>query len=280
MYRLAPIDYRTNSSLKNRRFTVGVFGLDGNIYVSFPVFSEKKDKAVQIDKILYQENTGFQNVLIVKTVETDESGEPFFDLYLLLDGGLQFAQSDYTIYDHLSFRFASHRTEKRILVLGGGDCNIANSILKERKYLDVTVVDLDSKLVELCKKHFPKREAADNKIEITCEDALVFLENSSQDSNMLWDAIICDLTDVPINSQGQIGYRSFYESLIPLCKKSLSPKGWISIQAGPPRVCPARFDTRLFLEELLKRYFPIVFSVWDFIPSYGEDWAFVYGLNK
>lgn len=206
----------------------------------------------------------FQNVKIIDTQE--------FGRALLIDGVMQGSETDHSLYDSELLRNLSSEDE-RVLILGGGDGFIADTILTKHPGIkEIHVVDIDHDVVFNCNKYFKRSKNYIKKVNFLIEDAVRFLEDLDNDTK--YSAIIFDLTEIPIVTDDG-GTKSFFEKLFVLAAPHVSEDGWISIQAGTPTVSSDYFDLSDYLTKLIAEKYPIFEKISKFIPCFGEEASFI-----
>ena len=101
-------------------------------------------QAERITSVLCEGQTPFQHVMII-------DGE-CFGRALILDGKTQSTELDEFVYHEglVHPAMVSHRNPKNVLIVGGGEGATAREVLKYRDVEEVTMVDIDKKLVEVC----------------------------------------------------------------------------------------------------------------------------------
>ncbi|MBD3210391.1 methyltransferase domain-containing protein [Candidatus Micrarchaeota archaeon] len=139
-------------------------------------------------EVVVSEKSDYQEIDIVRTADGNKA--------LILDGTIQFYTADEFIYHEMVVHlpFVHHPKPERILVLGGGDGFLAREALKYRSAKEITIVDLDERVVELCKKHFAEETSQsfqDPRVKIISDDAMKFAEYCKDK----YDVIIMDLVD-------------------------------------------------------------------------------------
>ena len=50
----------------------------------------------------------------------------------------------------------AHGSAKNVLIIGGGDCGIAEEVLKHKALKSVVQVEIDESVIEFSKEHFPE----------------------------------------------------------------------------------------------------------------------------
>ena len=141
-----------------------------------------------ITRTVHHENTEFQEVGIVESAT--------YGKILVLDGDMQSSQKDEFIYHESLVQPAmmSHPNPEKVLILGGGEGATLREALRSKTVKKVVMVDIDKRLVEICKEFLPEYSCGafeDPRAEVVITDALHWLENS----NEKFDVIIGDLTD-------------------------------------------------------------------------------------
>ena len=122
----------------------------------------------------------------------------------------------------------AHGKAEDVLIVGGGDCGIAEEVLKHSTVKRLTQVEIDPAVIEFAKEHFPeftKPVFADKRFESVIDDGAKYVART----NRRFDAIIVDSTD-PIGP-GKILFGSkFYAG----CKRCMKPGGVLVTQNGVP----------------------------------------------
>ena len=94
------------------------------------VFNETLYPGVQVsygcDRILYQEKTEHQDLVLFSN--------PVFGKILMLDGVTQVTTADKFIYHEMMSHvpIIAHGAARNVLIVGGGDCGLAEEVLKHR----------------------------------------------------------------------------------------------------------------------------------------------------
>jgi len=174
----------------------------------------------EVKNVLYEGTTNFQ---AIKIVETTHHGK-----LLILDGIFMFTEKDEFIYHEMlnHVPLCCIENPKKVLVIGGGDGGSVREILKHNVE-EVTLVEIDGMVVDLCKKYIPSvsRKLEDPRVKVVIDDGIKFVKNNSNK----YDVIIVDSTD-PIGPSIGLFEKSFYDSL----SKCLSDNGIMIFQAECP----------------------------------------------
>ena len=80
----------------------------------------------QVDKVLYEMQTEHQHLVLFE--------HPFFGKMLMLDGATQITKRDEFIYQEMMSHVPlfAHGKAREVLIIGGGDCGIAEEVLKHK----------------------------------------------------------------------------------------------------------------------------------------------------
>lgn len=218
------------------------------------------------DPIILMEDTKYQHIVLTK-----EQG----DLRLYLDGQLQFSSSDeYRYHETLvHIPMSAVKKHEKILVLGGGDGLALREIEKYEDVKEITLVDLDPRIIELAKTNpqlsqLNKHSFKNSKVTVINKDAFDFIENVDG----FYDVIIVDLPDPNNESLNKLYTLEFYS----LLRNHLSPDGAMMVQSTSPV-----FATEVYWT-IDKTISETGLSTDNFhldIPSFG-NWGFVLASRK
>jgi spermidine synthase len=181
----------------------------------------------QVDKVLYEQQTEHQHLVLFE--------QPFFGKMLMLDGATQITKKDEFIYQEMMSHVPlfAHGNAREVLIIGGGDCGIAEEVLKHKTVKRLTQVEIDPAVVEFAKEHFPeftKPVFADKRFESVIGDGMKYVARTER----RFDVIIVDSTD----PQGP-GKVLFSTKFYTACKRCLNKGGVIVTQNGVPIFQPA-----------------------------------------
>src|SRR5262245_61341340 len=122
----------------------------------------------------------------------------------------------------------AHGRAKEVLIVGGGDCGIAEEVLKHKSVKRLTQVEIDPAVIEFSKEHFPeftKPGFADKRFESVIDDGMKYVARTDR----RFDVIIVDSTD----PQGP-GKILFSEKFYSACKRCMAKGGVMVTQNGVP----------------------------------------------
>lgn len=225
-------------------------------------------RSIKVDQIYYEGRTKFQLVQIFKN---EVLGKVLF-----LDKKIQSAQIDECVYHESLVHpvLLTHPNPERVLVIGGGEGATLREVLRHNSVRTATMVDIDKRLVELCRKYLPEWSDgawADPRSKIIFRDAMRYIEGSSKK----FDVVISDLTE-PIAKGPSVLLFSldFFEKVSRILKED----GLFVLQAGSTD----RFDHRFYVScaRTLEQIFPIVRPYRTFMFSFGCPWGFILASHK
>jgi spermidine synthase len=173
-------------------------------------------------RVIYEAHTEHQHLVLFE--------HPFFGKILMLDGATQVTTADEFVYHEMMTHvpILGHGNAREVLIVGGGDCGIAEEVLKHTSVKRLTQVEIDPKVVEFAKEHFPeftKPVFADKRFESVIDDGAKYVAKTDR----RFDAIIVDSTD----PQGP-GKVLFSEKFYSNCRRCLNKGGVLVTQNGVP----------------------------------------------
>lgn len=226
------------------------------------------------------------HVVLYLVILSDQTFSP--PQTLVTDGKTQSAQFDEFAY-HESLvhpgllKVSSQTGDKKLTVFigGGGELATARECLRHTAVERIVMVDLDERVIELCKEHLPEwggKEVAENpRLELIVGDAFKYL----QETKDVYDVIIMDISDPIEAGPGVMLYtKEFYEHAQSLLAK---PHGIFVTQAGLAESIPAEVvkkdgvDLSCFppIYNTMKQAFPAVLPYTLHVPSYSSDWGYI-----
>jgi spermidine synthase len=154
----------------------------------------------------------------------------FFGKVLMLDGATQVTSKDEFVYHEMMTHvpILSHGNAKEVLIVGGGDCGIAEEVLKHKSVKRLTQVEIDASVVAFAKEHFPeftKPVLADKRFDLIIDDGMKYVARTDR----RFDVIIVDSTD----PQGP-GKVLFSQKFYTACKRCMAKGGVLVTQNGVP----------------------------------------------
>jgi len=212
-------------------------------------------QSMEITKVLADEQSRFQHIRIFDTVANGR--------VMTLDDIVQITSRDESAYaDMLThLPMLEHGKVERVMIVGGGDLSIADEALKHKNVKEVVLVDIDDRVIELCRKHFGEINAKafkDKRMTIEAADAFEYLGRKS--SKNRFDLIIADRPD-PVGPGKALFGETFYDRV----KGALKKGGYATFQTGVPFYQPWEITEAL---EELARFFPRSGLYLSVVPTY------------
>jgi spermidine synthase len=176
----------------------------------------------EIAGTLFHSKTEFQELTIF---ETEKLGR-----VLVLDGAVQTTERDEFYYHEMIIHPAllAHGEVKRVLIIGGGDGGALREALKHPGIEQVTQVEIDPSVTELCREHMPRLSDGafdDPRARLIFTDGVKFVADTDEQ----FDVMVVDSTD-PVGPAIQLFEDPFYRN----CRRVLGPRGILVRQAGVP----------------------------------------------
>ncbi len=173
-------------------------------------------------KVLYEQRGKHQHLALIENEA--------FGRVLLLDDVVQVTSKDEFIYHEMMAHvpLLAHGGVREVLIVGGGDCGMAEEVLKHRGIARLTQVEIDASVVEFSKEFFSDFNApvfADERFDLVIADGMAFVH----DTERRFDVILIDSTD-PIGPGEVLFSAEFYAG----CKRCLKPGGVLVTQNGVP----------------------------------------------
>ncbi|CAB9503981.1 Polyamine aminopropyltransferase [Seminavis robusta] len=232
---------------------------------------------MDLNKILFTSESEFQQIDVVET---------FFGKTLVTDGKTQSSQMDEFAYHeslvHPSMlRSALSGTPpKTVFIGGGGELATAREVLRHKSIERCVMVDIDGKVIEVCKKFLAEwggeTVTSDKRFELVVGDAHKWMMETQE----TFDVIIMDISDPIEAGPGIMLYtKEFYEHAL----TRLNPNGVFVTQSGTADAVPAKHqgagetDTSCYgpINNTLRTVFDCVVPYSTNIPSFGGDWGFI-----
>ena len=179
-------------------------------------------QTLEISKELYRGKSDLQEILVFENRN--------FGRVLAIDNIIQTTEADEAFYHEMIVHvpLLAHGKAQRVLVIGGGDGGAIREVLRHPEVKSVTMVEIDGKVVELCKEYLPSLSQGafkDPRVQLLIQDGVQFVKNTHEK----FDVIICDSTD-PVGPGKALFTREFYKN----CKNILNKDGVLVTQNGVP----------------------------------------------
>jgi spermidine synthase len=176
----------------------------------------------KVERVLYEMKTGHQDLVLFEN--------PYFGKMLMLDGATQVTTADEFVYHEMMSHvpILAHGGAEDVLIVGGGDCGIAEEVLKHKSVARLTQVEIDASVVEFSKEHFPEFTGpvlSDKRFDLVIADGMKFVAETDR----RFDVVIIDSTD-PQGPGAVLFTEDFYAGV----KRCLKPGGVMVTQNGVP----------------------------------------------
>ncbi|MBN7756344.1 polyamine aminopropyltransferase [Nitratireductor aquimarinus] len=206
-----------------------------------------------VDDVLYQDGTGHHQLALIRN--------GIFGKVLMLDGAVQVTSRDEFMYHEMLAHvpIAAHDNPADVLIIGGGDCGLAEEVLKHKRVGTLTQVEIDASVLEFSKEHFADFNASvfdDPRFKVEIADGAAFAAETDQ----RFDVILVDSTD-PSGPGAVLFTTEFYRNL----KRILRPGGIVVSQNGVPFLQPEEFQTAM---RGLRSVFEIASCYLVAVPTY------------
>lgn len=216
---------------------------------------------LRIDRTLESTHSGFQRVDVIQNKD--------FGKLLVLYGSLMVADNDNNAYNEMIAHVPlfSHPSPKRVLIIGGGDCGTLTEVMNHPEVEKCLMCELDEKVVEVSKKHFPALTAGleDPRAELTFQDGKKYIEETEDK----YDVIILDLSD-PIGPAADLFQKRFHQKVC----DHLNDGGIMVAQSESPYF---NKPTVRSMYANLREVFPLVKMYTCFMPIYPSGfWSFAF----
>jgi len=123
---------------------------------------------------------------------------------------------------------AAHPSPKRVLIIGGGDGAVLREVLKHPEVERITLVEIDAKVVELCRRHLDHGHVFDDeRTELVIANGSQFISQHKAE----FDVILGDYSDP---YEGMPAYALLADSFYLDCREALKDGGIVALQAGSP----------------------------------------------
>lgn len=206
-------------------------------------------------KPLADEKSRYQRI---KIFDTPNNGR-----VMTLDDIVQITTRDESAYAEMltHLPLLEHGKAERVMIVGGGDLSIADEALKHKGVKEVVLVDIDGRVIELCRQHFGEINAKafkDKRLKLEVADAFEYL--GRKESKNRFDLIVADRPD-PVGPGKALFGETFYDRV----RNALKPGGFATFQTGVPFYQP--WEITEALNELAE-FFPSSGLYLTVVPTY------------
>ena len=191
-----------------------------------PLIFEKHDNShgafFELKSVLHKSRSEYQDIMVFESADHGK--------ILFIDGQMMFTEFTRGPYNEsmAEIPIHTHPNPKSVLIVGGGDGCVLDSVLKHPEIERVTLVELDGEVVRVTKEFFPELRPAfeDPRVTVRIGDGAAYVKETSDQ----FDVCVIDSTDPylddnPDSVATPLAQPDFYEGL----KRVLGEKG-IGIQ--------------------------------------------------
>ena len=157
-----------------------------------------------------------------------------FGKVLMLDGAVQLTTGDEFVYHEMMSHvpILAHGRAREVLIVGGGDCGLAEEVLKHPSIERLTQVEIDAAVVDFAKEHLSELTGpvfADARFDLVIADGMQYVAETAR----RFDVVMVDSTD-PAGPGAALFSKEFYST----AKRCLAPGGVLVTQNGVPFLQP------------------------------------------
>lgn len=226
------------------------------------------DQRLYDDRVIYSDQSSYQRIVLTKHKD---------DIRLFLNGNLQFSSVDEHRYHEslIGVPLALHdKVVRKVLLLGAGDGIAIRELLKYPTIEEITLIDLDEKIIQLAKdnphlKEINKDSLRSPKVHVIISDAFSYLAQNT----ILFDFIIADLPDPNNNALVRLYSKQFYQ----LVRNNLSENGVFVTQATSPYFATNAFWS--IKKTVAASGFDYIYPYHTEVPSFG-NWGFILASSR
>jgi spermidine synthase len=222
---------------------------------------------------------GFQANRILYQARSSAHEKVFFDntqfgRVLMLDGAIQMTGADEFIHHEMMSHvpILAHGSVEDVLIIGGGDCGLAEEVLKHSIIKRVTQVEIDPQVISLARSYLSSINAPvfrDARFRLQTGDGADFVASTEQH----FDLILVDCTD-PGPATLPLFTQKFYRA----ARGCLKAGGVLIAQVGVPFLQPLRFTATM---RRVAGVFPEVSCFLASVPSvFGGPMAFAWASSS
>ena len=139
----------------------------------------------KVERVLYEQQTSHHHLVLFE--------QQHFGKVLMLDGATQVTTQDEFVYHEMMTHvpILAHGNAGEVLIVGGGDCGIAEEVLKHKSVKRLTQVEIDASVVEFSKEHFPEFTGPvlkDKRFDLVIDDGIKYVKETDR----RFDVVIVD----------------------------------------------------------------------------------------
>jgi len=184
----------------------------------------------EADRALHHVKSSWHEKLIIKNAH--------FGRMMMIDGMVRLSAADEFIYHEMMSRvpLLAHGRVERVLIVGGGDCGLAEEVLKQRSVRRLVQVESDPQWVRLSRTYSDGVNASvfrDRRFQLHLGEGADFVSSTDE----RFDLILVDshALNLPLSTE------AFYRN----ARGCLKPGGLLIVRLGAPFIEPLRFSTAM-----------------------------------
>lgn len=222
--------------------------------------SEKHDH--KIKRWVVRQKSAHQVIALAESVT--------YGMCLIIDNDPQSSVKDEFIYHEALVHppMIAHGNPKNVLVLGGGEGATIREVLKYRSMESVTMVDIDTEVIDFCKEYLPFFSGGafdDPRTKLVICDARQFISVTEAQ----YDVIISDLCSPVAGGPAYLLYtQEFYSAL----RQRLSPGGFFCAQID--RCDLVNMEVGTLIHNTIRSVFPATRVYTCNVPFLDNIWGF------
>ncbi|MBU3659929.1 MAG: polyamine aminopropyltransferase [Flavobacteriales bacterium] len=234
----------------------------GFAFIASDLIQRMSEEEYHGDGILFATTSKYQRIVITR----DRNAYSLF-----LNNHLQFnSRDEYRYHEALIHpTFAHAKSIENVLIMGGGDGFAVREMLKYPEVKNITLVDLDEKMVDIFRtnplmKKLNNNSLLSSKLKVINQDAFLFLQNRKQQK---FDVIIIDFPDPSNFSIGKLYSTTFYHRL----QQVMKPSTLGVVQSTSPLYAKGSFWC---IDATIRETGLQTLPYHAYVPSFGE-WGYV-----
>jgi spermidine synthase len=251
--------------MRNRKLPKHFKQMDGHIWL---VENDRDNMKLfyRVKEILSTRQSHYQQINIIDSYD--------FGRCLVLDGVMQTTELDGYIYNEMISHvpLLTHPNPKKVLIIGGGDCGVANELTKYSQLERIDLVEIDRLVVEESINRLPRisgNAPRDRRVNMIFQNGIEFVKGK----NKMYDIVIIDSSD-PVGPAAALFSEEFYADV----KACLKEDGLMACQSQSPIF---NADILANTYNSLKKRFQLVKAYKAVVPSYpGGMWSFMLASQK
>jgi spermidine synthase len=220
---------------------------------------------IKVKRLVESAESKFQRIDILETHD--------FGKMMVLYGSIMVADNDLSSYNEMIAHVPLfvHPKPDKVLIIGGGDGGALTNVMKHPEVKKAVMCEIDRKVVEISKKHFPKLTGGfdDRRARVVYRDGKDFVYKSKGK----FDIVLLDLSD-PIGPAADLFQKEFHQKVY----DKLNDDGIMVAQSESPYFNELTVR-RMFAN--LRGIFPIVKMYTAYVPIYPSCyWSFAFCSKK